>query len=289
MGRQLWRNACDGGLTRGHLALRGLGTASEELLLAARGLADSAPATLTVHQSYSPADVAADQKRYGASPVEHLGRVGFLGPNVTLSHVNQLNDAEQETLARSGASVVWAPAASMMWGHANSTGRHVELWRSGVNVALGSDSGNWSNSFDLFRQANLAALIARDTPDHRSYLIAEDVLEMATLGGARALGMESSIGSLEPGKCADIVVHTLARPELLPVTDMVRNLLYSSGSKSVHTVIINGVVVLDGGSFVDIDEERVLFDTNAAVRQMYLRWGYRVAPNNRGERHRLNG
>ena len=117
----------------------------------------------------------------------------------------------------------------MMWGHGGTLhGRHAELWRRGGNIGLGSDSANWCNDFDLFRQANLAVLTARDAHEDRTYLLAEDGLRMATRGGARAAGLEAEIGSIEVGKRADLVLHTLDRPEMRPVTDMIRNLVFSS-------------------------------------------------------------
>ena len=202
--------------------------------------------------------------------------------NVTLGHANHLTDAETEVLIELGASLAWAPGASMMWGHGSTLhGRHAELWRRGANISLGSDSANWSNVFDLFRQANLALLTAREAHQDRNYLHAEDVLEMATLGGARACGMEDRIGSLEVGKRADIVIHTLRRTELLPVTDLLRNLMYSSGSKSVDTVIIDGKVILDRGEFAHFDEQALLAQVNTGSKTMLKRMGHQVARNQR--------
>ena len=173
----------------------------------------------------------------------------------------------------------------MMWGHGGTIhGRHAELWRRGANIALGSDSANWSNDFDLFRQANLAILTARESHQDRSYLLAEDGLEMATLAGARACGLEDRIGSLEVGKRADIVVHTLQRPEVLPLTDMVRNLMYSARSKSVDTVIVDGAVILAGGHFVGLDEGEILDRVIQASRNLLDRMDHTVAPNIRAVR-----
>ena len=170
----------------------------------------------------------------------------------------------------------------MMWGHGSTLhGRHAELWRRGANISLGSDSANWSNVFDLFRQANLALLTAREAHQDRNYLQAEDVLEMATLGGARACGMEDRIGSLEVGKRADLVIHTLRRTELLPVTDLLRNLIYSSGSKSVDSVIIDGKVILDHGEFQHFDEQALLAQVNAGSKAMLKRMGHEVEKNQR--------
>lgn len=179
-----------------------------------------------------------------------------------------------------GASIAWAPAASMMWGHGSALhGRHAELWRRGANIGLGSDSPNWSNDFDLWRQAGIAVLTARDVAMDRTHLVAEDGLLMATRAGARAVGLAHDVGSLEPGKRADIVIHTLDRPEMVPSTNMVRNLFYAARSKSVHTVIIDGKVVLEAGRFTALDEREIYRTIRAASVDLFRRMGRTVEPN----------
>lgn len=279
LGQQVKRNSNPDALVTGHIAVLGLGTASEELLLEAKRQADAAGVVLNMHHAYSPADTAADFVKYGKDPLLHLEEIGVLDRNLTMGHANHLTDAESEALIRTGASIAWAPAASMMWGHGSTQhGRHAELWRAGANISLGSDSANWSNSFDLFRQANLALLTARESHQVRNYLTAEDVLAMATVGGARACGMEDRIGSLEIGKRADIVIHTMNRVEMLPPTSLMRNLMYSSGSKSVDTVIIDGKVILHKGEFVNFDEQALLAQAVAASQGMLERMGHKVVP-----------
>lgn len=280
LGRQLSRNSDPDALVTGHVAVLGLGTASEDLMMTAKSAADAAGVVLNIHQSYSPADTAADRVRFGTDPLLHLARTGFLSRNITMGHANHLTDAECEAFLAAGASIAWAPAASMMWGHGSMVhGRHAELYLRGGNIALGSDSSNWSNDFDLWRQASLAVLTARDVGEDRTRLIAEDGFEMATLNGARAVGMENRIGSLAPGKCADIVIHTLDRPEIQPVTDRMRGLFYSSRSKSVHTVIINGKVVLEAGQFAALDERALLREIGSASAALLKRMGITPEPN----------
>lgn len=281
MGGELYRNADREALVTGHVAILGLGTASETLMMEAKQRADNAGVVLNLHQSYSPADTEADRRRYGGKdPLVHLAEVGFLDRNVTFGHANHLTDAECDAILAKGPSLAWAPAASMMWGHGGSIhGRHAELWRRGANIALGSDSANWSNDFDLWRQANLAVLSARDSHGDRTYLIAEDGMQMATRAGAKAVGMDDRIGSIETGKRADIVVHTLNRPEMIPTTNMIRNLFYSSRSKSVHTVIVNGKVILEEGAFVGLDEAEVLAHINEASLALLARMGKTIEPN----------
>jgi cytosine/adenosine deaminase-related metal-dependent hydrolase len=176
MGRELHRNRDPEAVVTAHIAILGLGTASEALMMEAKQRADAAGVVLNLHQSYSPADTEADRRRFGGKdPLVHLAEVGFLDRNIVFGHANHLTDAECEAILRHGPSLAWAPAASMMWGHGGSIhGRHAELFRRGANIALGSDSANWSNDFDLWRQASLAVLSARDTHGDRTYLIAED-------------------------------------------------------------------------------------------------------------------
>ena len=280
LGTELQRNSDPDALVTGHVAVLGLGTASEELMMEAKAYADAASVTLNIHQSYSPADTEADRKRFGKDPLVHLFETGFLDRNVTFGHANHLTDAECEALLDRGTSIAWAPAASMMWGHGSSLhGRHAELWRRGANIALGSDSPNWSNDFDLWRQANLAVMAARDVHMARTFLMAEDGLYMATRGGARAVGLEKQVGSLEAGKRADIVIHTLDRPEMVPSTNMIRNLFYASRSKSVHTVIIDGRVILEEGRFTKLDERAIYAEVRKASQSLLSRMGHTVEAN----------
>ena len=280
LGRSAARSQDPTDIVTGHISLHGMGTASEALLVEAKRRADAANTVLNFHQSYSPVDTARDRRRYGKDPLVRLHELGVLGSNVTLGHANYLTDAEAELVAATTTTLAWAPAASMMWGNgATPVSRHAELWNRGVNIALGSDSGNWSNDFDLFRQANLALLVAREAHRDRTILRAEDVLRMATRGGAKAIGKDALLGSLEVGKLADIVIHSPTRPELHPPTNLVRNLMYASRSKSVHTVIVNGRVVLDAGRFPDLDEAALLAEIDAASRGLLKRMGFDVPAN----------
>ena len=282
LGREVRRNSKKDALVTGHIAVLGLGTASEDLMMEAKACADAAGVVLNIHQSYSPADTEADRHRFGKDPLVHLAQTGFLDRNITFGHGNHFTDAECDVFIEKGASIAWAPAASMMWGHGSTVhGRHAELHRRGGNIALGSDSANWSNDFDLWRQASLAVMSAREAHQDRGFLVAEDGLEMATLAGARATGMIDRIGSIEVGKCADLVIHTLDRPEMQPVTNMVRGLFYASRSKSVHTVIINGKVVLDGGQFTAFREKELLREIGRASSALLKRMGVAVEANRR--------
>jgi 5-methylthioadenosine/S-adenosylhomocysteine deaminase len=179
-----------------------------------------------------------------------------------------------------GASIARAPAASMRWGLGSALhGRLAELWRRGANIGLGSNSPNWSNAFDLGRKAGIAVLTARDVAMDRTHLVAEEGLLLATRAGARWAGLAHNVGSLEPGKRADIVIHTLDLPQMMPSTNMVRNLFYAARSKSVHTMIIDGKVVPEAGRFTALDEREIFRTIRAASVDLFRRMGRAVEAN----------
>lgn len=277
LGTQLGRNADPDALITGHIALRGLGTASPDLIAHAKGLAAEHGAILNMHHSYEPADHEGMTRMFGMDPVLGLERLGVLDEGLLLSHANVLSDAEFAAMAAAGTGIAWAPAASMTWGHSVVLrSRHAELWRAGGSVGLGSDSSNWSGVFDIFRQAQLAVLLSRTIAGDRTALTAADALRIATAGGARAVGLGDRIGSLEPGKRADVVIHAPGRPETVPALDPLRNLIYSAGARTVRSVVIDGRVVLDDGRLTGVDEATAFAAVEEAARTMVARTGYRV-------------
>lgn len=276
LGTELRRNSDETALVRGHIAIQGMGSASEELERAAKAAADEGGTILNQHQSYYQVDAATDDARWGRHPLVHLEEIGVLGDNCVFAHMNIVRDDEIEPIVRSGTSIAWCPGASMMWGVGGAFhGRHCELYHQGVNIALGSDSSNWGVRFDLGLQGYLAILTAREKTQTRTALVAEDALEMATINGARAVGLADRIGSLEPGKRADIVIRANDVPEAFPLTDPISQLVYSARSDSVRTVIIDGRVVLENRAPTRLDAQAVFHDVEGARKRVFDRMGYR--------------
>ena len=276
LGGQLWRNDDPDALVRGHVALVGMASASDALERAAKATADRAGVVLNQHQSYCEVDAADDDARLGRHPLRHLEDIGVLGPNCVFAHMNILREDEVEPVLRSGMAISWNAPASMLWGIGGATqGRHAELYRAGATVGLGSDSSNWANSFDIGRAATFAIMAARDGRRDRAILTAEDGLTMATVNGARAVGLADRIGSLEIGKRADLVIRTTGVPEAHPPTDPISAILYASGSKSVDTVVIDGRVVLESGRPTLVDAESIYRRVDAAATAVLGRMGYR--------------
>jgi 5-methylthioadenosine/S-adenosylhomocysteine deaminase len=225
-------------------------TCSQELLAGARHLADIYGTGATIHHAGgAPVD--------GRRPTEYLEEIGALGPNVLLAHAGGIDDVEVEVIARSKASVVMCPSTALKEGSGLGQRKLPELLALGVNVALGTDSANSSNYLDAVRMMNAAAVGFKDGRRDVRLVSAEQALEMATLFGARALGMEHEIGSVEVGKRADLVLFDARRAEWRALLDPVNNLVYSADGRSVRTVVANGRVV--------VDERRVLFADEAQV------------------------
>ena len=279
LGNELWRNRDPDALVRGHVAVQGMGSATDELERAAKAAADEAGVVLNQHQSYYQVDVAGDDARHGRHPLVHLHDIGVLGDNCVFAHMNIVRDDEVAPIVDSDMSIAWCPGASMTWAVGGTLhGRHAELYHRGVNVALGSDSSNWGYRFDVGLQGYLAVLTARERSGDRAALVAEDALTMATVNGARAVGLADRIGSLEPGKRADLVIRAPDVPEAHPVHDPIIGLVYSARSKSVHTVVIDGRVVLEGGRPTLIDADAIFTAVARSTRTVFDRMGYRIEP-----------
>jgi 5-methylthioadenosine/S-adenosylhomocysteine deaminase len=273
LGGQLWRNDDPDGLVKGHIAVYGMGAASIELLSAAKSRADEARVVFAQHQSWQPADVEAQTAEYGMPPLLYFEQRGLLGSNCSFAHMNVLTDAEVTAVSDSGMSVVWCVTSSMVWGVGGTHhGKHSELHRAGVPVGLGADAPNSSCRFDPGLQSLFAILTAREKNLDRAALSTEDALEMMTVSGARAVGMEGGIGSLEIGKRADLVIRTDSVPEARTV-DPLQGIVFSAGGRSVDTVIVDGTVVVESGHASQVDEAAAFAKASEASRRIMRRLG----------------
>ena len=243
----------------------GSDNASPELLAGAKRLADAYGTGVTLHHS--------------GGFTQHLEAIGALGENVLLAHAAGIDDAEVECIARTGASVVICPSTTLKEASGMGERKLPELLERGVRVALGSDSANSSNYLDPVRAMNLAAIAVKDARRNVRLVPAEQALEMATLLGARALGLGDEIGSIEVGKKADLVLFDTHRAEWSAVFDPVNNLVYSADGRSVRTVVADGKVVVDDFRPLFVDEARVSDRVQELGEALLARTGTRV---NRG-------
>ena len=279
LGSQLKRNANPNALVQAHVSVMGHGTASDALELAAKECADKNDVILNQHQSYGEDDTHDDDKRRGSHVLRHFAELGLLDTNCTFAHMNRIRDDEMDPIVESGMSVAWCPTASMIYGRGGTiTGRHLELYNRGVNVSLGSDAPNWAGPLDVGEQGFVALLTSREKTGDGAALEVEDILAMATVNGARSLGWQDRIGSLEVGKRADLVIRRDDLPEAQPGLDAIRGLVLSSRAKGIRTVMVDGRIVVDDGHSVCVDEAQVYERARSAAREMLGRMGHTIQP-----------
>jgi cytosine/adenosine deaminase-related metal-dependent hydrolase len=249
-------------------------TCSRELLQGLKRLADERGTMLTLHHTSGPQAIAEYAKRHGRTPTEYLESLGVLGPNVCLAHALGVNDAEIACMARTGTTVAMCPITAAKGGRGVGVhGKMPELLAAGVKVALGCDSPNNNNHLDIVRAMNMAAIQYKDARQDMRQIPAETALEMATRLGAEALGLGADLGSLEVGKKADLVLFDTQRPEWQALFNPVNNLVYNADGRSVHTVVVDGRVVVDAYRQSFVDESRLFGRVQEIGERLLARTG----------------
>ena len=195
-------------------------------------------------------------KKYGKRPVEHLDSIGFLGPEVLAAHCVWVNEREIATLCERSVKPVHNPVSNMKI--ACGIASVPEMLAAGIPVALGTDGAASNNTLDLFNEMKFAALLNKVRTLDPTVMPAHSVLEMATINGAIALGIQDRVGSLEIGKRADVVVVDLLKPHFTPLHNVVSHLVYNAVGSDVDTVIVDGRVLMKGREVLTLDEGEVL-------------------------------
>jgi len=204
-----------------------------------------------VHLHETASEVERSVAEHGVRPLARLDSLGLLGPNLIAVHAVHLTPAEVALLARHRASVAHCPSSNLKL--ASGMAPVAQLLEAGVNVALGTDGAASNNRLDLFEEMRLAALLAKAAAGNAEALPAHEALRAATLGGAIALGAEARIGSIVPGKAADLVAVGLDDLSLQPVYDVVSHLVYACGREHVTDVWVGGERVLRERQLTRID------------------------------------
>jgi 5-methylthioadenosine/S-adenosylhomocysteine deaminase len=253
--RELLDRYPQGGLVEAGVTLVGHDLMSDALVQGASELARARGVGLTFHLSPHAGDPAAYLQRTGVRPFVHLDRLGVLGRHVLVAHAVHLDDEEVDVVLRTETAVASCPWAYLRLAQGFTVaGRHGELIARGGRVAVGCDAENAGDAVDLLRSAILLVGLVRDRAMDPSVLTAHDALALATIRGAEAIGKADLLGSLEPGKQADLVVHATSGPQWLPPsTDPVRQLMWGSDGRSVSDVVVAGRVVVREGRCTSVD------------------------------------
>jgi 5-methylthioadenosine/S-adenosylhomocysteine deaminase len=257
------------GLVRPVVAPQGVYVCSDETFIKARELANRESTFCHFHLSETRYEVYEYQKKVGRRPVEHLAEIGFLAKGDVAAHCVWLTVNEVRKLGTAGVSVAHCPTSNMKLA-SGGFAPLPEMFENGVNVCLGTDGSSSNNSLDMFLEMKFASLMHKAHRWDATVVPAQKALDMATVDAAAALGASKSIGSLEPGKKADIVIVDCNTPGMTPTTadNVVSNLVYASPSTAVRDTMVDGRFVVRDRRAVKVDEDKVLADARERAEDL---------------------
>lgn len=268
-----------GSIERGWSAsasFRGLNNASDDLIRGLYDLALSKGTFVQTHGAFNYSTMDASIAQHEETEIQRLERLGVLNEHFLLVHGGWLQPQDVALVAKRRPTVVHAPSSSMHNGYGNLTmGSIPELLALGVNVSLGSDHAS-SGSVDMCREMFLAACGHKEARVNPRVMPPESVVEMATINGAKGIGASESIGSIEVGKLADMVLFDDQQPEWLPLYNPISNLVYSAPGSTVDTVLVGGRIVVQGGHLTLVEEPLLQSEVRNSAEAILQRMGARA-------------
>ena len=260
---QRWRG--DPLITPG-VAPHSMYTLSTANLKAATALARRTGAPILIHVAEAPFESDLSQSKHGMSPVAYLDSIGLLGPDVIAAHTVWLDQEDIATLVRRGVGSIHNPSSNMKL--ASGVMPVVDLLAAGQAVGLATDSAASNNNQDLFQEMNIAAKLQKVTRMDPRVLPARQVVEMATIGGARALHLDARIGSLEVSKQADIVLIGTGATHATPMYNVYSQLVYALNAHDVRSVVIAGKIVMEDRVMFTMDKPAILAKAHEYQRKI---------------------
>jgi 5-methylthioadenosine/S-adenosylhomocysteine deaminase len=260
-----WHGAADGRL-RYCFAPRFAPSCTGPLLRAVADLSEESGVTIHTHAAETPVELQIVKRETGNDEIAYLDSVGISGPRAALAHCVWVGSDGIRRLAEQGTNVVHCPSSNLKLG--SGIAPIPEMLDAGCRVAIGADGAPCNNRLDVFAELRLAALIQKPRlgPDA---LPAARVLELATLGGAQALGLDAEIGSIEVGKRADLTVLDLSGPHAQPEeADLVSRIVYSGRAADVRMVVVDGRVVVRNGRLLTADLDEIRQEANTGARRL---------------------
>jgi len=252
-------------------SFRGMNNASDELITGLKDLANKHRVKLQTHACFSYQTHDASVSATGKAEIERLESLGVLDENMILVHSGWLEPQELALLVKRKPTLVCSPSSSLHNGYGYmAAGKHPELMAMGVNVSLGSDHAS-SGVVDMVQEMRMAACMYKEVRMNPRVMPPEHAIEMATLNGAKGVGLQDRIGSIEVGKEADFVVFDATQPEWQPLYNPVSNLVYSATGSSVKDVFIAGEQVLKDGKLTRIDHDALMQQVGEAGQRIAAR------------------
>ena len=221
-----------------------------------------------VHLSESVSEIEQIQEKYGCTPIEMAANNGLFDVPAIAAHCVQVTEKDIAILKDNNVSVVTNPASNMKLG--NGFAPVPAMLKAGINVCLGTDGAASNNSLNMFHELSLLTLIHKGVNKTPQCISAEEGFRIATINGAKALGMEKIIGSIEVGKKADLAILNLNTPSLMPRNNLIAGLSYSANGSEVETVIIDGKITMENKKVLTLNEELIYSKVNEIITRMGL-------------------
>ena len=209
----------------------------------------------TIHLSESQAEMDSIRKEHAATPIAYVDSLGVFDVPVIAAHCVYATDEDIRLMAEKGVSVALCPKSNMKLGNGFAPAQ--KLLDAGINVCLGTDGCGSNNSLNMFSEMSAAALVYKGAEHRAQCVSAAEVLKMATVNGAKAIGREGELGVIREGALADLILLNLNEPQLIPQNNILSGLVYSSTGAEVDTVLVNGEILMENKTLTTIDESRV--------------------------------
>ncbi len=242
---------------------------SADLLRKTKAIADRNATPMVIHLSESEHEVAQVREKCGRSPVEYLANIEFLSPNLIADHCVALSESDIALLKAYDVKVAHNPESNMKL--ASGIAPVPELLKNGIIVGIGTDGCASNNDLDLFQEMDTVAKLHKVHNLDPTVMDAQTVVRMATIDGARVLGLGDHVGSLEPGKKADIIVVCTRRPHLIPMYNVYSHLVYSVSGHDVATTVVNGKILMEDRVLTTLDVDAVMRDVNRIAKDIVLK------------------
>jgi len=246
---------------------------SEETLFWAKETADKEQLLVHTHIAETKTEQADIEEKRGLKVVEYLDKIGFLGPNVIGAHCVWLSTNELKLLSRSGTKVAHCPVSNMKLA-VGAAAPVPEMIRNEIRVGLGTDGAASNNTLDMFETMKFCALLHKHSRWDPTAISAQTALDLATIEGARVIGMEKQIGSIEVGKAADLILVDTRYPNLMPIhgrDTVISDLVYSARGTNVDTTIVNGRILMERHRFTTLDPDTIAQNINRVTEELLAR------------------
>ena len=239
---------------------------SDEALILINTYSEELGLSMHTHLHETQWEIDDSIDKYGITPIQRLNNLGIIGPSLVAAHCVYLNDQDINILAKNKVSIVYNPTSNMKLG--SGIANVAKMIKKNLNVSLGTDSSASNNRLDIMEEMRLAALLIKGSTKLPELIPAKDAIKLATINGAKALGLDSIIGSIEKNKKADLVAIDLNTIENQPIYNPLTTLVYSSSRSDVSYVWIDGKLKLKDKKLVNIDEER--------IKQLAKKWQIKI-------------